>query len=165
MIINYFFLILLLKKMKYLILIVSLFTLSIQQEITLQSQPLDVIKCLLQSEVLLNDFKRIVELIKEKDYLKLIVELIEMYPSAYEEIMNCLQTDINLQSLFKECNLGKRDRCCWENKNDCCEIHSIFKKCNKVKTTCCKVKVTDPITRKTTIKYEKSNFSGGGGKF
>ena len=49
--------------MKYLILIISLFTLSIQQEITLQSQPLDVIKCLLQSEVLLNDFKRIVELI------------------------------------------------------------------------------------------------------
>ena len=50
--------------MKYIILIISLFTLSIQQEITLQSQPLDVIKCLLQSEVLLNDFKRIVELRK-----------------------------------------------------------------------------------------------------
>ena len=75
------------------------------------------------------------------------------------------KNDINLQSLFKDCNLGKRDRCCWENNNDCCEIHSIFKKCNKVKTYCCKVKVTDPITRKTTIKYEKSNFSGGGGKF
>ena len=82
--------------MKYLILIISLFTLSIQQEIILQSQPLDVIKCLLQSEVLLNDFKRIFELIKEKDYLKLIVELIEMYPSAYEEIMNYIQSDINL---------------------------------------------------------------------
>ena len=64
-----------------------MFSLSIQHEITLQSQPLDVIKCLLQSEVLLNDFKR-------------IVELIEMYPSAYEEIMNCIQTDINLQSLY-----------------------------------------------------------------
>ena len=63
MIINYFFLFYYIKKMKYLILIISLFTLSIQQEITLQSQPLDVIKCLLQSEVLLNDFKRIVELI------------------------------------------------------------------------------------------------------
>ena len=157
--------ILLIKKMKYLILILSLFTLSIQQEIILQSQPLDVIKCLLKSEVLLNDFKRIFELIKEKDYLKLIVELIEMYPSAYEEIMNCLQSDINLQSLFKDCNLGKSDRCCWENNNDCCEIHSIFKKCNKVKTYCCKVKVTDPITGKTTIKYEKSKFSGGGRKF
>ena len=142
--------------MKYLILIISLFTLSIQQEIILQSQPLDVIKCLLQSEVLLNDFKRIFELIKEKDYLKLIVELIEMYPSAYEEIMNCLQSDTNLQSLFKECNLGKRDMCCWVNNNDCCEIHSIFTKCNKVKTNCCKVSVRDPITGKTTIKYEKS---------
>ena len=84
------------KKMKCIILLLSLFTLSFQQEIILQSQPLDVVKCLLQSEVLLNDFKRIVELIKEKDYLKLIVELIEMYPSAYEEIMNCLQTDTNL---------------------------------------------------------------------
>ena len=157
--------ILLIKKMKYLILIISLFTLSIQQEIILQSQPLDVIKCLLQSEVLLNDFKRIVELIKEKDYLKLIVELIEMYPSAYEEIMNCLQSDTNLQSLFKECNLGKRDMCCWVNNNDCCEIHSIFTKCNKVKTNCCKVKVTDPITGKTTIKYEKRKHGGSGGKF
>ncbi len=85
------------KKMKCIILLLSLFTLSFQQEIILQSQPLDVVKCLLQSEVLLNDLKRIVELIKEKDYLKLVVELIEMYPSAYEEIMKCLQTDINLE--------------------------------------------------------------------
>lgn len=90
------------KKMKCIILLLSLFTLSFQQEIILQSQPLDVVKCLLQSEVLLNDFKRIVELIKEKDYLKLVVELIEMYPSAYEEIMKCLQTDINLEKSLKE---------------------------------------------------------------
>ena len=90
------------KKMKCIILLLSLFTLSFQQEIILQSQPLDVVKCLLQSEVLLNDLKRIVELIKEKDYLKLVVELIEMYPSAYEEIMKCLQTDINLEKSLEE---------------------------------------------------------------
>ena len=88
--------------MKYIILLLSLFTLSFQQEIILQSQPLDVVKCLLQSEVLLNDLKRIVELIKEKDYLKLVFELIEMYPSAYEEIMKCLQTDINLEKSLIE---------------------------------------------------------------
>ena len=45
------------------------------------------------------------------------------------------------------------------------EIHSIFTKCNKVKTNCCKVKVTDPITGKTTIKYEKRKHGGSGGKF
>ena len=90
------------KKMKCIILLLSLFTLSFQQEIILQSQPLDVVKCLLQSEVLLNDLKRIVELIKEKDYLKLVFELIEMYPSAYEEIMKCLQTDINLEKSLNE---------------------------------------------------------------
>ena len=88
--------------MKCIILLLSLFTLSFQQEIILQSQPLDVVKCLLQSEVLLNDLKRIVELIKEKDYLKLVVELIEMYHSAYEEIMKCLQTDINLEKSLNE---------------------------------------------------------------
>ncbi len=55
--------------MKILIVIILLLSLTYQQEIIFQSQPLDVIKCLFQLEVLLNDFKILVELIKEKDYL------------------------------------------------------------------------------------------------
>ena len=66
--------------MKSFINLISLLTLirSIQ-EINLQSKPLDIIKCLLPSETLIKYLNKLIEIIKEGEYLKLILKIIEIY--------------------------------------------------------------------------------------
>ena len=55
--------------MKSFIILLTLLTLTTStQEINLQSKPLDIIKCLLQSEILINDLNKIIEIIKRRLY-------------------------------------------------------------------------------------------------
>ena len=80
--------------MKSLIILFALFSLISSEEINLQSKkPIEIVTCLLQSEVLMKDLNKLIELIKEGDYMKLVLELIEMYPAAYQEIMKCVNQD------------------------------------------------------------------------
>ena len=147
--------------MKSFIILLTLLTLTTStQEINLQSKPLDIIKCLLQSEILINDLNKIIEIIKEGDYIKLILKIIEIYPSAYNEIKKCLNQSINLEGLFDfGCKLGDKTHCCWENSNGCCRPPKRFELCTQVITLCCKRKVYDEKTKKTVIQYYQGNYN------
>ena len=69
--------------MKSFIILITLLTITTStQEINLQSKQLDIIKCLLQSEILRNNLNKLIEILKEGDYLKLILKKIEIYPST-----------------------------------------------------------------------------------
>ena len=143
--------------MKPFIILITLLTLTISiQEINLQSKPQDIIKCLLQSEILINDLNKLIEIIKEEDYLKLILKIIEIYPNAYNEIKKCLNQNVNL-GLSNGCQLGSKNRCCWENANRCCRPPTRFEKCVNQRTICCKMKVYDYINKRTTIQYYEGN--------
>ena len=110
----------------------------------------------------MKDLSRIIELVKEGDYLKLVVELIEMYPAAYEEVKKCLPEEINLESssLQRSCKLGDNDSCCWLNRNGCCQPPKIGQMCTQALTTCCKRKVVDD-KGKVTIEYYRGKGNIG----
>ena len=101
----------------------------------------------------MKDFNKIIELIKEKDYMKLLLELIEMYPNAYEEIKKCLSKEINLEARTYDCKLGNRDHCCWTNSNSCCGPRKPGQMCATVITTCCKRVVSNHERKTSKIEY------------
>ena len=143
--------------MKLFIILITLLTLTTSiQEINLQSKPQDIIKCLLQSETLINDLNKLIEIIKEGDYLKLILKIIEIYPNAYNEIKKCLNKNVNL-GISSGCQLGSKNRCCWENATRCCRPPTRFEKCVNHRTICCKMKVYDYINKRTYIEYYEGN--------
>ena len=84
----------------YIIFITLLTIITSTREKNLKSKALSIIKCLLQSETSINDLNKIIEIIKEGDFLKLILKIIEIYPSIYNEIKKCLNQKINLEKLF-----------------------------------------------------------------
>ena len=147
--------------MKSFIILITLLTITTSnQEINLQSKQLDIIKCLLQSEILRNNLNKLIEILKERDYLKLILKIIEIYPSTYNEVKKCLNQNINLERLFDHgCRLGNKNHCCWKNENGCCRPPKRFERCNQVITLCCKRKVFNPKTRKTTVEYYEGNYN------
>ena len=148
--------------MKTLILIIALLAFTSEHELALESTPLDVVKCLLQSETLMKDFSRVIELVKEGDYFKLLLELIEMYPAAYEEVKKCLPQEINLESskLARNCQLDDKDSCCWVNRNGCCKPPTKGQMCTQALTTCCKRKVVD-VNGKVHIEYYRGRGNPG----
>ena len=133
--------------MKLIFLIVFL-GLTLSEEIN--TKPLDTVKCLLDSEIILKDINKIIELIKEGDYSKLILELIEMYPEGYNEIFKCMNKEVNLKFGYG-CELGDKDKCCWVNHNGCCKPPKRGQMCTQALRTCCKTKVYDETTGKYTI--------------
>ncbi len=103
---------------------------------------------------------KIIEIIKEGDFLKLILKIIEIYPSTYNEVKKCLNQNINLERLFDHgCRLGNKNHCCWKNENGCCRPPKRFERCNQVITLCCKRKVFEQKTRKTTVEYYEGNYN------
>ncbi len=81
----------------YIIFITLLTIITSTREKNLKSKPLSIIKCLLQSETLINDLNKIIVIIiKEEDFLKLILKIIEIYPTIYNEVKKCLNQNINL---------------------------------------------------------------------
>ena len=147
--------------MKSFVILISLLILTIStQEINYQSKFLDTVKCSLQSEALINDFNKLIEIIKEEDYIKLILKIIEIYPSVYNEVQKCLNQNINLEAIYDYgCKLGNKDHCCWKNGNGCCRPPKRFELCSQVMTICCKRKVYDRKTKKTTIEYYEGNYN------
>ena len=51
------------------------------------------------------------------------------------------------------CHLGDKDECCWINSDGCCAPPKRGEGCNQAITRCCKRKVYDEKTGKTTIEY------------
>ena len=140
--------------MKSLIILFALFSLISSEEINLQSKkPIEIVTCLLQSEVLMKDLNKLIELIKEGDYMKLVLELIEMYPAAYQEIMKCVNQEINLNTEYG-CKLGDKDKCCWMNNNGCCKPPKRGQMCTQAFRRCCKRKVYNEETGQYTIEYD-----------
>ena len=118
------------------------------------NENLDVIKCLLESKVLLDDVKRVIELVKEGNYQKLIIEVISMLPEAYSEFNKCLnKEEVNLLLPRKtQCeDIGEgRQRCCWMNSNTCCDYRP-GQVCGMAITKCCKVILKPTIDNKSEI--------------
>ena len=51
------------------------------------------------------------------------------------------------------CHLGDKDECCWMNNNGCCKPPKRGQMCTQAFRRCCKRKVYDEKTGKTTIEY------------
>ena len=58
------------------LLFLSLITFSSSQKVALKVTPIDFVKCVFTSETLLKDINRVIELVKEGDCMKLLLELI-----------------------------------------------------------------------------------------
>lgn len=107
------------------LLFLSLIVFSSSHEIALQVTPLDFVKCVLSSETLLQDFNKVIELIQEGDYMKLLFGLIEMFPKAYEEVNKCLNPEVVLFAPQKlNCKIENRTfyNCTWRSKDSCCNL-------------------------------------------
>ncbi len=139
----------------YIIFITLLTIITSTREKNLKSKALSIIKCLLQSETSINDLNKIIEIIKEGDFLKLILKIIEIYPSIYNEIKKCLNQKINLEKLFDHgWRLGNKNNCCWKNENECYLPPKRFEFCNQAITFCYKKIVFIQKTKKTTKYYQ-----------
>ena len=131
--------------MKVLTLIFALFSLIATHRIQYKSPVSNVVKCLLKSEVLVDDVTKIIELIEKKEFFNLISELITMYPKAYEEVKRCFNVqnhkrkkEQNAIQVFKgrKCYMKKNDvvaKCCFVDKKMCSGIFGNIPCCvNKI---------------------------------
>lgn len=64
--------------------------------------PIEVVTCLFQSEKFIEDVNKIIALVKEGDLQKLILSLLEMYPSIYEEFQKCFEYSFQKKFSSKE---------------------------------------------------------------
>ena len=131
--------------MKAIILIFTLFSLITSHKLKYKTPVSNVVKCLLKSDVLVDDVAKVIELIEKKEYVNLISELISMYPKAYEEVKRCLNVpshkrkkEHNAIQVFKgrKCYMKKHDivaKCCFVDKRMCSGIFGNIPCCvNKI---------------------------------
>ena len=89
--------------------------------------PIEVVTCLFQSEKFIEDVNKIIALVKEGDLQKLILSLLEMYPSIYEEFQKCFE--YSFQKKF-----SSKEKCKEACKNHVILIKTFCKaKCNHIK--------------------------------
>ena len=72
---------------------------------TVKKDPLPVVKCLLESDKLANDIVAVIDAVKkfveDKDLNALLSVCLTAVPDAYNEVMKCVNQDVNLQK-FKD---------------------------------------------------------------
>lgn len=110
------------------LLFLTLIAFSSSHEVALKVTPIDFVKCVFASETLLKDINRVIELVKEGDYMKLVLELIEMFPKAYEEVNKCLNPEVVLYAGQKlKCIMDNRTfyTCTWYSKDSCCNLGGV----------------------------------------
>ena len=129
------------------LLFLSLIALSSSQEVVLQTTPLDFVKCVLSSETLVEDLKKVIELVKEGDCMKLILGLIEMFPKAYEEVNKCLNSEVILKDKSKKLNCKMENRtfytCTWRSIDSCCNTGKSCKKLTTPRICSRRIRYTD----------------------
>ena len=68
---------------------------------TVKKDPLPVVKCLLESDKLANDIVAVIDAVKkfveDKDLNALLSVCLTAVPDAYNEVMKCVNQDVNLQ--------------------------------------------------------------------
>ncbi len=72
------------------LLIVALIALVSCNEVELQAQPMDVIKCALSSDVLFQAIGKIIDAIKSQDMGTIAMTILSIYPGVVDEIKKCL---------------------------------------------------------------------------
>ena len=115
------------------LLFLTLIAFSSSHEVALKVTPIDFVKCVFFFLTLLKDINRVIELVKEGDYMKLVLELIEMFPKAYEEVNKCLNPEVVLYASQKlKCNMENRTfyTCTWYSKDSCCNLYKLFSQHN-----------------------------------
>ena len=110
--------------MKAIILIFTLFSLITSHKLKYKTPVSNVVKCLLKSDVLVDDVAKVIELIEKKEFVNLISELISMYPKAYEEVKRCLNVPSHKRKKEQNAIQVFKGRKCYMKKNDivakCC---------------------------------------------
>ena len=86
---------------------------------------IEIAKCLIKSEALRGLIPKVIEAIKNKDYMSIVFAIIQAFPQIKEEVMNCLNPEPVLKldtSCYSRCtggcpgvheNYGKRKECMW----------------------------------------------------
>ena len=158
--------------MKAIILIFTLFSLITSHKLKYKTPVSNVVKCLLKSEVLVDDVAKVIELIEKKEFVNLISELISMYPKAYEEVKRCLNVpshkrkkEQNAIQVFKgrKCYMKKNDivaKCCFVDKRMCSGIFGNIPCCiNKIVRYKPSYDKKMRYFRRKFMKHQKNDFN------
>ncbi len=158
--------------MKAIILIFTLFSLITSHKLKYKTPVSNVVKCLLKSDVLVDDVAKVIELIEKKEFVNLISELISMYPKAYEEVKRCLNVpshkrkkEHNAIQVFKgrKCYMKKHDivaKCCFVDKRMCSGIFGNIPCCiNKIVRYKPSYDKKMRYFRRKFMKHQKNNFN------
>ena len=88
-----------------LFLTISLLSLSygMNSEIELSKSPIEIIQCLYTSPIIVKDVIEIINLIKQREYMKIISFIIEKYPEIKNEVVKCIneQSELFLENQYK----------------------------------------------------------------
>ena len=158
--------------MKAIILIFTLLSLITSHKLKYKTPVSNVVKCLLKSDVLVDDVAKVIELIEKKEFVNLISELISMYPKAYEEVKRCLNVpshkrkkEHNAIQVFKgrKCYMKKHDivaKCCFVDKRMCSGIFGNIPCCiNKIVRYKPSYDKKMRYFRRKFMKHQKNNFN------
>ena len=158
--------------MKAIILIFTLFSLITSHKLKYKTPVSNVVKCLLKSDVLVDDVAKVIELIEKKEFVNLISELISMYPKAYEEVKRCLNVpshkrkkEHNAIQVFKgrKCYMKKHyivAKCCFVDKRMCSGIFGNIPCCiNKIVRYKPSYDKKMRYFRRKFMKHQKNNFN------
>ena len=89
-----------------------------QEGNTLYQSPIDIIKCLSSSPIIVKDVLELIELVKKQEYIKIISYLIEKYPEIQQEVLKCLENTKELKTAAE--NENESNHSCWVvDKNSC----------------------------------------------
>ena len=72
-------------------------------EIELSKSPIEIIQCLYTSPIIVKDVIEIINLIKQREYMKIISFIIEKYPEIKNEVVKCIneQSELFLENQYK----------------------------------------------------------------
>jgi adenine phosphoribosyltransferase len=78
-------------------------------EISLSSSPIEVITCILQNKIIIDNLKLLIEDLKDGDLTNIITTFISIFPSTYEEIIKCQSTTANYENLILKSSTNQKD--------------------------------------------------------
>jgi len=78
-------------------------------EISLSSSPIEVITCILQNKIIIDNLKLLIEDLKDGDLTNIITTFISIFPSTYEEIIKCQSTTTNNENLILKSPTKQKD--------------------------------------------------------
>lgn len=107
------------------LLLVCVFSAETSVEVEKSNDIIDIVKCFLGKEELINDVKEVIEIVKSGDYSKLLTIAFKVYADVTTAIKECVPQQLSISfpfhpyQIFEEClkkcpgAYGKNARKCW----------------------------------------------------